>query len=551
MTSEATASVQPRERWYAALVSRLRGARGSRFWGGVGSLAVAAFLFSRVGIDGFLYRDEAIYAYGGQQMTHGVPPYVSIFDPKGPLSTFICGIAAAVAQPLGVADLTMMRLAFFAMCVLTALFVYLLVLQLWGSVLGALTAAVVFASFKGFAQDALRGPDAHSAGPLFAVLSMWLALRRQWFWAAFAGSLATLVKQTYGFYTIVVVIAAVLYSPQRRGRALAQSLGGALAPLVGTWLYFLAEGAVGRFWESAGVFPVRGLHRAKSQTVPGNLRHVAGVLWRQYNFSGILFEIGTALLVLIAVVAIARVWPNWRAAVLDPRMFIVGLTMVSQWAYISTDFLSYDDLYQLLPYAAAGFGAAVALGTRRYRTAPTMRVLTASTATGLAALVALSCIWFVEAPDNNHGLPAQRAMACAVNRILPAGTRLYAVGDPVPLVLTHRRNPDRYIYLDSGIAQWKIKHTAGGFAGWVREVTQPQNSIVILQHWQGSRVAEMIYGIRRAGYRRAFVGGWRAFVTPAAAQQARRVGIRLTARPTPWPLETSGAQFRVTSCGGG
>jgi hypothetical protein len=545
--TRATAAPTWRARIQQAVAARLRGERGARFWGGVVSVAVAAFLFSRIGIDAHLYRDDAIYAYGGQQMTHGVAPYASIFDPKGPLSTFLAGSAAWIAHGIGVAELTMMRLAFFTICVLTALATYLLVLEIWGSVLGAISAAVVFASFKGFAQDALRGPDAHTAGPLWAVLSMWLALRRHWYWAAFAGSLATLVKQTYGFYALAAIGAALLFAPDARWRALLRAVAGALTPFVLTLLYFAAKGAVGKFWESAVVFPARGLHRARPQTVTGNARHIAHALWRQYNFSGILFGIGMALLVAVAVAAIARGRHNWRATLLSAPLLLLGLTLLAQWAYLLRDYLSYDDLYQLLPYAAAGFGAVVSLAARRL----SLRAVAAATVPSLVALTVLSCIWFVRAPFNDHQLPRQRAAACALNRIVPAGTRLYAVGDPVPLVLTGRRNPDRYIYLFSGVAEWKLKHTHGGMRGWVAQVTAPANSVIVFQSWNGKRSGPLLRGIRHAGYRRGYVGRWRVYVDAQGSQGASAAGLRITPRPTPWPLTASGSRFTVQNCGGG
>ena len=54
--------------------------------GAILALLIAVVLFSRFGIDDELRRDEAIYAYGGQQMAQGVPPYLSILDPKTPLA---------------------------------------------------------------------------------------------------------------------------------------------------------------------------------------------------------------------------------------------------------------------------------------------------------------------------------------------------------------------------------------------------------------------------------------------------------------------------------
>jgi hypothetical protein len=522
--------------------------RDARIWCAVAAVAVATFLFSRIGIDAHLRRDDAIYAYGGQQVAHGVPPYVSIFDPKGPLPAFILGIATWFAHVIGVADLTMMRLVFFAICVLTALAVYLLVLQIWRSVLGALTAAVVFASFQGYAQDALRGPDAHAIGPLWAVLSMWFALRRQWYWAAFMASMASLVKQTYITYTVVVIIAALLYSSGRRRRALVQSIGGALTPLLLTFLYFAAKGAVGKAWESAVVFPAVGLHRAKSQTIVGNVKNIVSTMWHQYDFSSILFWVGSILLVGIGVAAVVRAGADWRSAALNPAMVIVGLTLLAQSVYLLRDFLSYDDVYQLLPYAAAGFGGTVALAVRRCEHRASLRLLEVATSVALAALIVLSSVWFVRARFNDHELPRQRAAACAVNDIVPARTRLYAIGDPVPLVLTRRTNPDRYIYLFSGVAIWKLTHTRGGMRGWIHQVTNPRNSVVVFQGWYGKHAVALRRGIRRAGYRVGYLGMWHVYLDKQARSRAALLGVHVTARPTPWPLTTAGAPFRSQGC---
>ena len=159
------------------------------------ALAVAVALFSRFSIDDRLGRDESIYAYGGQQLAEGVPFYASIFDPKTPLSAILAGVAVVTARAVGAGDVHTIRLAFFVFACLAVPAVYLLGLSLWGSPLAGAVSAATFASFRGFATDALGGPDAKTPGVFLAVLSMLLLVRRRWFWGAFAGSLAFLVWQ--------------------------------------------------------------------------------------------------------------------------------------------------------------------------------------------------------------------------------------------------------------------------------------------------------------------------------------------------------------------
>ena len=203
---------------------------GTRLGGALVSLAVAFALYTRFGINGSLSRDEGIYAYGGQQMAHGVAPYASIFDPKTPLATMIAGLAATVARIVGRNDIYLVRVAFFLCACLTVLAVFLLAARLFGSTLAGVSAAVVFASYRVFAADALAGPDAKTPGVLLAVVAMWLMARRQWFLAGLAGGLAFLVWQPLVLYPFVAVLVALLTSPERRWRAAAWALGGPRYP---------------------------------------------------------------------------------------------------------------------------------------------------------------------------------------------------------------------------------------------------------------------------------------------------------------------------------
>src|SRR5882757_7228752 len=83
-------------------------------WGG-GALAllIGILLFTRFSISGNLWRDEAIYAYGGQQLSHGVPVYLGIFDPKPPLPTFLTAIGAIAGRAVGKDEVVTMRAEFF------------------------------------------------------------------------------------------------------------------------------------------------------------------------------------------------------------------------------------------------------------------------------------------------------------------------------------------------------------------------------------------------------------------------------------------------------
>src|SRR4051812_44693024 len=240
--------------------------------GGAVALVIAIVLFTQFSINGNFWRDEAIYAYGGQQLADGVPVYAGIFDPKPPLPTFLTALGVLIGRLIGQDGLLTMRAEFFVFGLLAVVAVYVLELRLWKSPLAALAGAAVFASFKGFAMDALPGPDAKTPGIFLAVLSLALLVRRRWFLAALAGSLAFLDWQPLGIYAFAAVAAAVLVNDadEARWKRGVRALAGAAIPLAATVLFLAIQGGLSQFIEASFEFPLTGLHRGH-ETLGGNI----------------------------------------------------------------------------------------------------------------------------------------------------------------------------------------------------------------------------------------------------------------------------------------
>jgi MFS family permease len=516
----------------------------------VASLAVAVALFTRWGITGTLSRDESIYAYGGQRLAHGLPPYASIFDPKGPGATMIAGLGAGIARLVGDNQLAAIRFGFFLCSCLTVLAIYLLAARLWNSVVAGLVAAIVLASFNGFAADALSGPDAKTPGVLAFVLSMWLLLRRQWFLAAIAGSVAFLVWQPLIIFPVMAVVVAACNSPAReRLKAAGFAAAGAVLPVAAVIIYFAAAGALRIFFESAFEFPATGIVRPK-ETVGDRLHRIATVVREYYHVSGVLFWIGLVLLVLLVLVHLAQGRSNLRQALRDPLVLVVLVTALGVAGYACFDFQGYPDVLPLLPYPALGLAGAAAAVLRLLRRSSIRLVATAGALVGLSVLTAFSWVWFTEDPTNDNGLRAQRADACAVERMLGPDGRLQALGDPVALVMTDRRNPDNYIYLTSGVDLWKVSHTPGGFDGWTAQIHAADPAVVTLGgNWHNELRDRMQGWLLSDGYRMHYVGSWHILITSAARARAQLQGVTLTARPTLFATGAAGHELPASGCG--
>jgi hypothetical protein len=458
-------------------------------WGGaVVALLVAAVLFSRFSIDDTLSRDESIYAYGGQQLADGVPVYASIFDPKTPLAAMIAGLGVTIGRGVGADDVHAIRVVFFVSACLAAVAVYLLALWLFESVPAGLVAAATFASFKGFALDALTGPDAKTPGIFFAVLSMALLARRRYFWGAFAGSLAFLVWQPLIVYAAVAIAAALLTpNPERWWKRSRPAFAGALLPVAATTVYFWLAGALSDLVDAAFRYPLTGVVRAH-ETFLDRFERILGTVNRDYGSTRVLFWGGLLLLLgLFCLRLVERRAGVWRAVREDPYLNVVIPSFVFVAAFSALDFQGYPDLYPALPYAAIGVGGGFALVLNRLADPKLLRAGAAGSLAAVGALVALAWVSYSNDRPRDAGLPKQRADGARLEQLLAPDETLYALGNPMPLVLTGRRNPSPYIYLSAGVDKWKVDHTPGGFDGWTAEIRAEDPAIVVLAPAHGSR----------------------------------------------------------------
>jgi hypothetical protein len=526
-------------------VARLCRDNASTIVGAVISLAAAILLFTRFSWRDGLSRDQSIYVYGGQRMAHGVPPYTSIFDPKTPITTLVSGVAASIGRATGTNQLIAIRYTFFIIALLMVMAMFVLALRLWQSVAGAVVAAVVLASFTLVASEALAGPEAKAPGVLAAILTMWLVIEKRWYWAAFAGAVAFLTWQPFVIYPVMVGVIALYDSiRERRWESLVRVIAGAVSPFVIVLTYFAITSGIGNFWDAAFKFPATGVQRDYF-TITGRLHRIKWIVNHYYGFSGRLLWVGDLILIGLVILHLVRGRHDLRAAIRHPLVSIVFVTMLAELGYALYDFQGGPDVYPFLAYPALGFAGLIALVERSVRGITFRRLVSATALVAAACLFAASMVWFHDIAFKHRALRSERADACAINRIIGDGSQggLWAMGDPIPLVLTDRTNPDRFIYLSESVDRWKVNHTPGGFNGWTRQVQAANPAVIVVQQWKGPYESQMVDWIRSQGYHLSYAGKWHLYLRPATVERAYQAGVRLTSKPTPFAAGLDGRQL--------
>jgi hypothetical protein len=330
-------------------------------------------------------------------------------------------------------------------------------------------------------------------------------------------------------------------------RAFAKTLAGAASPFVVVVAYFAATRGLGNFWVSAFEFPATGIVRAPYH-FGRHMRLIFRTVTDAYGFSGALLWAGDVILLGLVVAHLIRHRHNLRSAVRNPLVCIVLVTMLAELGYAIYDFQGPPDVYAFLAYPPLGLAGLTALAVRSFASTSFRRATTAAALAAVAVLAGFSFVWFKDSPVHDHGLRAQQADACAVDRILGHGPGLYSLGDPIPLVMTERVNPDRFIYLQESVDLWKIDHTPAGFAGWTREIQADNPSVIVLQEWWGPQETDMKIWINSVGYRSRFAGDWHLFMRPATIRLAAQRGVALTRLPTAYAGGLDGRRLPTTGC---
>jgi hypothetical protein len=521
--------------------------RPQKLAGGMAALAIGAVVYSQLNLYSRLTRDDAIYLYGGQRVTHGVPPYASIMDPKGPIPGILDGFGVVAARLFGHSDLLVVRVEYCALAVLSVLAIYLLVMDLWHSVTAGVVAATIFTSFEWYAGHALTGPQGHMPGIAFLIFAMWLVLRRKWYWSGFSAMLAFLSWQPLFAYPVIVVLCAMAWPPGRRLRTVCHSLAGVATPFGALAVYYAAEGYLGRLFEGLFIFPLTAVHRGQRRF--GERAHfIVQDIWASYGSSAILLYIGLALFLIEVIRTLASNRSEWRTSVISPIILLVFTSFILQFAYFFYDYIGPTHAFPLLPYSAVGFGAVAAHLMHRLSGRRARQIAVACV---LAAVVATTTVYAAldyQASDDTS-LLGQRASSCAVQRSLAPRSTLWVIDNPIPLVLLHRTNPDNYAYVGSGLADWRVNHTAGGLAGWMHQI-KASASIVVLQDWSEHIPvhAQITNWLRTHGYHHGFIGQWAVHVTRAARARMAAQSIALSRKSNLWPLTTTGADLHATGC---
>jgi 4-amino-4-deoxy-L-arabinose transferase-like glycosyltransferase len=406
-------------------------------------------------LDVSLERDEGEYAYMGQLLLQGVPPYELAYNMKFP-GTYL-GYAVIMAcfgeTPAGI------HLGVMLMTTATAIMLFWLGKKMLDEVAGSITAASYAVMAACPSMLGLSGHATHFCA-FFATAGLcllWQARRKEnWLVLAAAGALfglAVLMKQHVVFISMWAGLSFALekffFSREPlRGRLLSVTVlaAGMFLPLALAGLWLWHAGVFGRFWFWSVTYAQHYVSILPWKYVP--------IVFRE-NF---LAAIALCLPVwLLAAAGLALMWFDERLR--GSRLWLLGFCVASAATTCPGFYFRGHYFLAMLPAVAllGGVAASTAGHLWRRRASGSALAYFPAIASALVVLLTMAInrtIWFTLTPAaatrwlyTSNPYPEAETVAGFIRSRLDAGKPIAVIGsEPEIPFLSHRRSATGYIY---------------------------------------------------------------------------------------------------------
>ena len=487
-----------------------RNARDEVVWQPVAVFAGAVGVFALHGTQAALSRDFGVFLYGGEQLTRGVPSYVSIFNSVGPLSDTAPGLAILAGRGLGLDPVLAARVVFLLVSAGCCSALFSLARRVFDSPVAGFLAAALLASAATFTRLSSDGPREKTLMLLGLLLALMWLLDRRWFLAGAATAVATLTWQPVLAVCAAGFVGAWVVLTRGRVRAVRDYVLGGAVPSA---LAVTGFAAVGALRTALDGFIVIDAVYTRQPSVLTNPSGTVAFLWAGYSWTLLPFVLGWLLLPMLLFGAWRRrgTSDEWRslAVMVAAELGALG------WCLVAIN--GPADLFDVLPFGALGLAGSVVrldapLPRPAYAVIATASVLSVTSVA--AAYAALS---------RSEALVGQRRAVDSVMDVLPRRATVLSVNAPDAMVLAGRTNPSPWQVFNASEERYLDAHYPGGLPGYAAWVARTRPTLVVLG---GKNRERWLQGVLAAEYEDVGrIGTWQWYASTSLGRlRDARVG---------------------------
>jgi hypothetical protein len=458
-------------------------------------LFLALVVYTLYGFNRKLQVDDSVFIYAGQEMARGIPPYVSIFDIKTPIGYLLPGVGVIISNWLGVDNIITVRLIFFIFGCLSVVAVFLLGRRLFNSSLVGIFSSITMLSFYAFGLLASSGPRPKVPMTFFISMATFYTIEKKWFKAGLFGSLSLFTWQPAGIFLLITIIFSLTQGGENRNMSFLSSITGAALPGIIIMAYFYLTGGLYEMIFGGFLFPFQYM-QFKGLSLFSQIEHIYRKAFVGFTSSILIFYIGLLMIVYFYYWRF-RVKSSITEMLLKDRFSIILLSFPPLVIWSLKDFQGYPDFFIFLPFISLGFGHFLSIINQKIEKTNTNSLRLFKKRFSAIVVILLFSISLTNAYlGRSNELLEQRSAAVKIERQYGEDVKILSLGDPTPLVLLHKTNPNRYLFITRGFDLLIEDTYPGGVEGWLNEIEEYDPSVISFKIVKGEYSDEIIDWIK-------------------------------------------------------
>jgi hypothetical protein len=427
----------------------------------------------------------------------------------------LAGFGVMISKKLHWDHIYTVRGLFFLISCLTVLSIYFLGYNLFLSRVIGIFSALTFIIFQPFASIAASGPQPKTPTVLFITLSLLLTGKKKWFWAGIFGSLSFLSWQPTGIFPLTTFLLAVFQPRNHRVFSTSCAFLGILIPLIGVCLYFAYYNALYDLLDGSILFNILYLDRTEN-TLLSHLLNPLKIVFSRYDETTVPIIIG-----FITVIYMFFRKRSQHASLKDMLIkdesspIFLSLPFVTIFSVM--DFQRGPDFFVFLPYVSIGFGKFLGsiLNFSRHLLIRWKGLDFSRSALRLQIVGICVALLFIAQKNvpykQKSGLKRQKQTAQAMEQRFGKDFKFLSIGTPQILVILHRTNFSKYVFIIHGIDRHIHANIPGGFDEWLNQLKAYAPDVIALGSTRGIHVQKLIHWLN-SDYHEEKMGSWTILV---------------------------------------